>query len=86
MHRDILLRTSAFLLLKDSKASFSIEGETPSHLRASRWGKVIGQAGTKELSIQELDRLQKIVIENNRFVKMGLRTEGGFVGEHDWIT
>lgn len=29
VHRDILLRTSAFLLLKDSKASFSIEGEVP---------------------------------------------------------
>ncbi len=86
VHRDILLRTSAFLLLKDSKASFSIEGETPSHLRASRWGKVIGQAGTKDLSIQELVRLQQIVIENNRFVKMGLRTEGGFVGEHDRST
>jgi hypothetical protein len=83
VHKDILLRTSAFLLLKDSKASFSIEGEVPSHTRASRWGKVIGQAGTKVLSIQELVRLQQIVIENNRFVKMGLRTEGGFVGEHD---
>ncbi len=86
MHRDILLRTSAFLLLKDSKASFSIEGETPSHLRASRWGKVIGQAETKQLSTEELVRLQQIVIENNRFVKMGLRTEGGFVGEHDRST
>ena len=83
VHRDILLRTSAFLLLKDSKASFSIEGEVPSHTRANRWGKVIGQAGTKPLSTEELVRLQQIVIENNRFVKMGLRTEGGFVGEHD---
>lgn len=83
VHREILLRTSAFLLLKDSKASFSIEGEVPSHTRANRWGKVIGQAGTKPLSQEELVRLQQIVIENNRFVKMGLRTEGGFVGEHD---
>jgi len=83
VQKDILLRTSSFLLLKDSKASFSIEGEVPSHTRASRWGKVIGQAGTKELSVQELVRLQQIVIESNRFVKMGLRTEGGFVGEHE---
>ena len=83
VHKDILIRTSAFLLLKDSKASFSIEGEVPSHTRANRWGKVIGQAGTKQLSTEELVRLQQIVIENNRFVKMGLRTEGGFVGEHD---
>lgn len=82
VNRDILLRTSAFLLLKDSKASFSIEGEVPSHSRANRWGKVIGQAGANPLSTDELIRLQQIVIENNRFVKMGLRTEGGFVGEH----
>lgn len=29
VHKDILQRTSAFLLLKDSKASFTIEGENP---------------------------------------------------------
>ena len=86
VHNDILLRTSAFLLLRDSKASFNIEGETPSSTRASRWGRVIGQAGTKPLSKDELLRLQQIVIENQRFTKMGFRTEGGFVGEHDRIT
>lgn len=83
IHKDILLRTSAFLLLKDSKASFNIEGENPSQTRASRWGKAIGQAGTTPLTKDELLRLQQIVIENSRFVTMGFRTEGGFVGEHD---
>lgn len=83
VHKDILLRTSAFLLLKDSKASFNIEGEDPSHSRANRWGKAIGQAGNKPISKEELIRLQQIVIENKRFTKMGLRTEGGFVGEYD---
>jgi hypothetical protein len=83
VHKDILLRTSAFLLLKDSKASFNIEGETPSHTRASRWGNAIGQAGNKSLSVSELIRLQQIVIENGRFITLGLRTKGGFVGEHD---
>lgn len=86
VRRDVLSRALAFLLLKDSKASFSIEGETPTHDRANRWGKVIGQAGTKPLSKDELLRLQEIVIENTRFVKMGLRNEGGFVGEHDRST
>jgi Fic family protein len=81
-----LLRTSAFLMLKDSKASFNIEGETPSNSRATRWGKVIGQAGNRPLSKEELLRLQQIVIENDRFIKMGFRKEGGFVGEHDRIT
>jgi hypothetical protein len=83
VHHDILLRTSAFLLLKDSKASFSIEGETPSNSRATRWGKVIGQAGNYPLSKEELLRLQQILIDNSRFIKMGFRKEGGFVGEHD---
>lgn len=86
VHNDILSRTSAFLLLKDSKASFNIEGETPSNSRASRWGKVIGEAGTRPLSKEELLRLQQIVIESKRFIKMGLRTEGGFVGQHDRST
>jgi len=83
IHKDILLRTSAFLLLKDSKASFNIEGESPSNSRATRWGKVIGQAGNLSLSKEELIRLQQIVIENERFTNMGFREEGGFVGEHE---
>jgi hypothetical protein len=83
VHRDILMRTSAFLLLKDSKASFSIEGEQPTHTRALRWGKAIGQAGQNPLSFDELLRLQQIVIDNARFIHMGFRTEGGFIGAHD---
>jgi len=86
VRNDILLRTSAFLLLKDSKASFNIEGESPSNSRATRWGKAIGQAGNHPLSKEELLRLQQIVIENSRFIKMGFRKEGGFVGEHDRST
>ncbi|MFZ4572434.1 MAG: Fic family protein [Bacteroidales bacterium] len=83
VHKDILLRTSAFLLLKDSKASFTIEGENPTQSRTVRWGKAIGEAGSKPLGKEELFRLQQILIDDNRFVQMGYRTEGGFVGEHD---
>ena len=86
IHRDVLQRAAVFLLLKDSKASFSIEGETPSNQRALRWGEAIGQAGSQPLSESELLRLQEIVIGNRRFIKMGFRTEGGFVGAHDRIT
>lgn len=86
IHKDILLRTSAFLLLKDSKASFTIEGEKPTQNRAMRWGKAIGQAGRNPLSKEELLRLQQIVIENSRFLDMGFRKKGGFVGEHDRTT
>jgi hypothetical protein len=86
IHKDVLLRTSSFLMLKDSKASFNIEGENPTQTRAFRWGKAIGQAGNKPLSKEELYRLQQIVIEKSKFVSMGYRTKGGFVGEHDRIT
>ncbi len=86
LQKDILQRASAFLLLKDSKASFTIEGESPKSKRAARWGQAIGQAGTKDLSKEELLRLQQIVIENARFIDMGLRKKGGFIGEHDRTT
>lgn len=86
IHKEILQRASSFLMLKDSKASFTIEGETPKGGRAVRWGQAIGQAGTKNLSIGELIRLQQTVIENTRFIEMGFRRKGGFVGEHDRTT
>ncbi len=81
--RDILARTAAFLLLKDSKSSYAIEGERPPQDRIQRWGRAIGEAGRHALSLEELLRLQAIVIGDNRFVKLGLREEGGFIGEHD---
>ncbi len=82
-HPDVLARAAAFLLLNDSKASFGIEGEQPSRDRALRWGQAIAQAGSVPLTVSELERLQKLVIGDDRFVRLGLRTEGGFVGEHD---
>lgn len=86
LRKDIIQRASAFLLLKDSKASFTIEGESPRNKRAARWGQAIGQAGSKDLSEDEFLRLQQIVIENSRFTEMGFRKNGGFVGEHDRTT
>lgn len=81
--RDILARTAAFLLLKDSKSSYAIEGERPPQDRIQRWGRAIGEAGRQTLDRDELLRLQRIVIGDERFVRLGFRTEGGFVGEHD---
>lgn len=86
IRKSILLRASAFLLLKDSKASFSIEGESPKSTRAARWGQAIGQAGMKDLSHEEFVRLQQIVIENPRFLDMGYRKKGGFIGDRDHDT
>lgn len=81
--RDVLARTAAFLLLKDSKASYAIEGERVSQDRVLRWGRAIGQAGRNPVSFDELMRLQLIVLGDSRWAPLGLRTEGGFVGEHD---
>ena len=86
IHADVLARAAGFLLLKDSKASYAIEGESPPQNRAQRWGKAIGQAGQKKMEAEELLRLQQIVIDNPRFVEMGWREQGGFVGEHDRAT
>jgi Fic family protein len=86
VHPDILTRAAAFLLLKDSRASFAIEGEQPGKNRAEKWGKAICKAGQASLTPQELERLQNIVIEDTRFVKMGFRKEGGFIGVHDRLT
>jgi len=86
VHPDIITRAAAFLLLDDSKASFTIEGERPSAQRAERWGQAIGEAGTKMLSLDELLELQRLVIGDDRFVTLGLRTEGGFVGVRDRVS
>lgn len=83
IHPDVMARTAAFLLLKDSKASYAIEGEKPPQNRAQRWGRAIGQAGKSPITKEEFVRLQRIVIDNPRFTKMGFRKQEGFIGEHD---
>jgi len=80
---DVLARAAAFLLLTDSRSSFAIEGERPSPRRIERWGQAIGQAGRTPLDLDEILRLQRLVIGDDRFVTLGLRSEGGFVGERD---
>lgn len=79
----MLARAAAILLLQDSRASFAIEGERPGKNRAERRGQAIAQAGWQPRTIQELLRLKAVVIADARFVKMGLRTEGGFIGTPD---
>ena len=86
IHPDVLMRAASFLLLKDSKASYAIEGETPPHNRAERWGRIIGQAGKTPLSKSEFEHLQKEVIADSRFIQLGYRDKGGFIGDHDRST
>ncbi len=79
----LLARTASFLLLEDSKASYAIEGERPPQSRIQRWARAIGEAGRHPIDSDELLRLQRVVIGDDRLVKLGFRTEGGFVGAHD---
>lgn len=85
-HPNVVTRAAAFLLLQDSRSSFQIEGEQPSPERAARWGRAIARAGVAPLSIEELERLQAEVIGDARFVHLGLRPGGAFVGVHDRVT
>jgi Fic family protein len=80
---DLVTRAAAFLLLSDSKSSFAIEGERPPRARAARWASAIAEAGARPISVGELERLQRLVIGDARFVKLGLREHGGFIGTHD---
>ena len=79
----VLRRAASFLLLSDSKASFEIEGERPPQNRIERWGKIINEAGKTDFSIKELKRLHGALIQNSKFIKIGLRDEGVFLGERD---
>ncbi len=81
--RDLLACAAVFLLLKDSKSSHAIEGERAPQDRIQRWGRALGEAGRRPINLDELLRLQAIVIGDPRFVRMGLRQEGGFIGQHD---
>ena len=81
--KELIARAAAFLLLSDSKASFAIEGEDPPRDRLARWSFVISKAGHMTLNEQSIINLQRDLIGDARFVKLGLRDEGGFVGRHD---
>jgi hypothetical protein len=84
--KDVIARTAALLRLEDARSSFAIEGEQPPLDRLQRWGLAIGEAGRHPMDFDELLRLQNIVIGDPRFVHIGLRVAGGFVGEHDRAT
>ena len=79
----LISRAASFLLLADSRASFAIEGERPPRSRLERWGRAVLQAGRNRLTLDELNRLHAVLIEDTRFVRPGLRPDGVFLGERD---
>jgi hypothetical protein len=79
----VVSRAASFFLLADSRACFEIEGERPPRNRHKRWGKAVLQAGKNKLTLDEILRLQDVLIEDRRFVHVGLRPDGVFLGERD---
>lgn len=79
----LVARAASFLLLADSRASFEIEGERPPRNRLERWGRAVLQAGRNPLALDEILRLQTVLIEDTRFTCPGLRPDGVFLGERD---
>lgn len=79
----LVARAASFLLLADSRASFEIEGERPPRNRLERWGRAVLQAGKNPLTLEEIFRVQSVLIEDTRFIRPGLRPEGVFLGERD---
>src|SRR5712692_1309597 len=79
----LVARAASFLLVADSQASFEIEGERPPRNRLERWGRAVLQAGKNKLTLDEIVRLHRVLIEDNRFVHIGLRPDGVFLGERD---
>jgi Fic/DOC family protein len=79
----LIARAASFLLLADSRASFAIENERPPRNRLERWARAVQQAGRNPLSLDEIIRLHRVLIEDTRFVQAGLRLDGVFLGERD---
>ena len=79
----LVARAASFMLLADSRASFEIEGERPPRNRLERWGRAVLQAGKNRLTLDEIIRLQRVLIEDTRFIRSGLRPDGVFLGERD---
>jgi hypothetical protein len=80
---NLVARAASFLLLADSRASFEIEGERPPRNRLERWGRAVLQAGKHPLTLDEIIRLERVLIEDTRFIRPGLRPDGVFLGERD---
>ena len=81
--KSLVRRAASFLLLSDSRASFEIEGERPTKNRVENWGKIINEAGRIPLSIDEIERLHAILLDDSRFTKIGIREDEVFLGDRD---
>ncbi|MDP1931455.1 MAG: Fic family protein [Gammaproteobacteria bacterium] len=79
----VVARAASFMLRADSKASFEIEGERPPQNKLERWGRAVLEAGQRPLNQTEIYRLQRTMIGDDRFIEIGYRTKGVFLGIRD---
>ena len=83
--QDLLARTAAFLLLKDSKSSFAIEEERPAQNRIQRWARAIGRGGTAIDRPRRTPAFTTYCDRRHSLCKIwayGLK--GSFVGQYDY--
>ena len=79
----LVARAASFMLLADSRASFAIENERPPRNRLERWARAVLQAGKNPLTLDEILRLQHVLIEDTRFVRAGAAFRRRLSGERD---
>ena len=82
---DLLLRSAVWLTLRESKASFIIEGEGKQTKRIERFAQVIAQrTGKGDLPItdSELTQLQQAILgEKTALPQLGIRKSPVFIGQ-----
>lgn len=82
---DLVMRSAVWLTLRESRASFQIEGEADQKDRIQRFARVLEQftgTGSPPLGGEKLTLLQAAILGNNTTLeRMGLRESPVFVGE-----
>ena len=82
---DVLIRAAAWMTLRESKASFTIEGEADKATRIQRFADVIGRrTGMGDLPLDEtsLAEIQGEILGSVKSIdRLGLRSSPVFVGE-----
>lgn len=82
----ILKRALALLRMQDVRASYELDHDRIAKNRDFHWADMAAETAQHPLSIDELNRLQRIIIEDQRFVTLGLRAQEGMIGTHDRVT
>ena len=76
----LMKRAASALVLSESRTTYKLENEEPPESKIQRWGKAILQAGQRDLNIEEILRLQKMVLRDRDDINFGVRKKQGFVG------